>query len=351
MRVLILDTCYGAFLESHYGSHPGLADASYAEQWQALMDTHFATADAYSHNLEKIGIAAHEIVVDAADLQRAWAREHEVELGGDALVLEQVRWFRPDVVYLQNLNVLDDATLTRVRADGKLLAGQIASAAPPADRLRLFDLVLTSFPHYVERFRALGVELGVLPHRLRSANSRPASTTRPPERDVVFVGALNRLHHRRGNSTFNRAARQVPIEFWGYDLRGWPPWSRIRREYHGQAWGLEMYRLLRDARISLNRHIAEAEGHANNMRLYEATGVGSLLLTDEGSNLAELFEPGSEVVTYAGVDDLVEKARHYLAAEDERRTIAAAGQARTLREHTYELRMQELAEILRSHLA
>ena len=142
----------------------------------------------------------------------------------------------------------------------------------------------------------------------------------------------------------------MPIEFWGYDLRGWPPWSRIKRGYRGQAWGLEMYRLLRDARISLNRHIAEAEGHANNMRLYEATGVGSLLLTDEGSNLSELFEPGREVVTYAGVDDLVEKARHYLAHDEERRAIAAAGQARTLRDHTYELRMQELAEILRSHL-
>ena len=350
MRVLILDTCYGAFLESHYGSHPGLADASYAQQWQALMDTHFATADAYSHNLEKIGIAAHEIVVDAADLQRAWAREHDVELEGDALVLEQVRWFRPDVVYLQNLNVLDDATLTRFRADGKLLVGQIASAAPRADRLRQFDLVLTSFPHYVERFRALGVSseyfrIGFDQRVLADLDDAA------PLREVVFVGALNRLHHRRGNSTFNRAARRVPIEFWGYDLRGWPPWSRIRRGYHGQAWGLEMYRLLGDARISLNRHIAEAEGHANNMRLYEATGVGSLLLTDEGSNLAELFEPGREVVTYAGVDDLVEKARHYLAAEDERRTIAAAGQARTLREHTYELRMQELAEILRSHLA
>ena len=77
---------------------------------------------------------------------------------------------------------------------------------------------------------------------------------------------------------------------------------------------------------ALNRHIGvEAEGYANNMRLYEATGVGSLLLTDDGSNLAELFEPGREVVTYAGADDLVEKARHYLAHEDERRAIAGAG--------------------------
>lgn len=348
MRVLIVDTCYGAFLDTHYRSRPGLADAPYEEQWQALMDTHFATADAYSHNLAKAGVAAHELVVNAEHLQGAWAREHGAELEGDALVLEQVRWFEPDVVYLQNLNVLDGSTLTALRRDGRLVVGQIASAAPAADRLRLFDLVLTSFPHYVDRFRALGVgseffRIGFDPRILDDLDDAP------PSRDLVFVGALNRLRHRRGNGTFNRAARRVPIEFWGYDLRGWPPWSRIRRGYRGEAWGLEMYRLLRDARISLNRHIAEAEGHANNMRLYEATGVGSLLLTDEGSNLADLFKPGSEVVTYADVDDLVEKARHYLAHEDERRTIAAAGQSRTLRDHTYELRMRELAEILGRH--
>jgi len=81
MRVLIFDKCYLAFLESRYGSHPGLADASYTEQEQALMDTHFATADAYSHNLAKIGIEAHEIVVGGA----AWAREHDIEPDRDAL--------------------------------------------------------------------------------------------------------------------------------------------------------------------------------------------------------------------------------------------------------------------------
>jgi len=349
VRVLILDTCYGAFLESHYGSKPGLAAGSYHEQWQALMNTHFGTADAYSHNLAKVGVSAHELVVDAHHLQQAWALEHGAALEGDALVLEQVRRFQPDVVYLQNLNVLDDATLAALRGDGRLLAGQIASAAPDAERLRRFDLLLTSFPHFVERFRALGVDSEYFRIGFDSRILDDLDDT-PPSRELVFVGALNRLRHRRGNSTFNRAARRLPIEFWGYDLRGWPPWSRIRRGYRGEAWGIDMYRLLRNARISLNRHIGEAEGHANNMRLYEATGVGSLLLTDEGSNLSDLFEPGREVVTYAGVDDLVEKARHYLNHEEERTAIAAAGQARTLRDHTYEMRMRELAEILRSRL-
>jgi hypothetical protein len=349
MRILLVDTFYGAFLDAHYQARPRLADAPYEEQWQALMGTHFGTADAYSHNLAKLGVAASELIANAEHLQRAWAREQGMALEGDALVLEQVRRFEADVVYLQNMRVLADSTIAALRGEGRFVVGQIASAAPPSERTRLFDLVLTSFPHYIDRFHSLGVaseyfRIGFDTRILDDLDSAP------PQRDVVFVGALNRVRHRAGSTAFNRAARDVPIEFWGYDLRGWPPWSRIRRGYRGEAWGLAMYRLLREARISLNRHIAQAEGHANNMRLYEATGVGSLLLTDEGSNLADLFEPGREVVTYASVDDLVEKARHYLAHEDERRTIAAAGQARTLRDHTYELRMWELVEILSRHV-
>jgi spore maturation protein CgeB len=259
-----------------------------------------------------------------------------------------VRRFEADVVYFQNMHALEDSTLAALRRDGKLVVGQIASAPPKPERVRLFDLVLTSFPHYVERFRNRGVaseyfRIGFDPRILEVL---PALE---PARDILFVGALNGLRHRRGNRVLAKAARRLPIEFWGYDLRGWLPWSPIRRGYRGEAWGLEMYRLLRDARIALNRHIAEAEDYANNMRLYEATGVGSLLLTDVKRNLGELFEPGREVVTYDGVDELIEKARHYLSHEDGRAAIAAAGQARTLRDHTYEVRMRELVQILRKH--
>jgi len=72
---------------------------------------------------------------------------------------------------------------------------------------------------------------------------------------------------------------------------------------------MEMFRVLRAARIVLNRHIRVAEDNANNMRLHKATGVGSLLLTDEKTNLPELFEPGAELVTYADENELVELAR------------------------------------------
>jgi spore maturation protein CgeB len=350
MRILIVDTCYPAFLSAHYGARPGLESEPYDVQWRALMDTFFGTADAYSHNLGLLGHEAHEVVVDCEPLQAAWAREHGLEAATrEQIFMRQFAEFEPDVVYLQNLHVLSDETMAALRSAGVLVAGQIASEAPPAERLRMYDLLLTSFPHFVEEFR----ELGVAAEYFRIGfDERVLDHVRaePKQHEVVFVGALNRIRHRRGNTMLVQAARKLPLEFWGYDLRGWPPWSLLRRRYHGEAWGLEMFDVLASSRIALNRHIHAAREYANNMRLYEATGVGSLLITDEKTNLHELFEPGREVVTYASTDELVEQARHYLANEDARVAIAAAGQVRTLRDHTYAVRMRELVPILEAHL-
>ena len=111
-----------------------------------------------------------------------------------------------------------------------------------------------------------------------------------------------------------------------------------------------MYEVLASSRITLNRHIKAAEGHANNMRLYEATGMGAMLATDAATNLGALFQPGREVVSYHTVDDLVKSLRRYEADEDARREVAAAGYRRTISEHTYSRRIPELAAMLESRL-
>ena len=209
--------------------------------------------------------------------------------------------------------------------------------------------MLTSFPHFVERFRAAGVRaeylrIGFDPRVLGRLEVEGAERER---HEAVFVGALNRTQHSSGNAVIERAAARAPIEFWGYDAAGWPESSPIRARYNGEAWGIDMFRVLYESKVALNRHIEVAERYANNMRLYEATGVGTMLLTDEKQNLDELFVPGREIATYRDEDELVERLNHYLEHDDERREIAAAGQARTLREHTYRHRMQELLAILR----
>jgi spore maturation protein CgeB len=357
VRILIVDTFYPAFLDSHYRRNPGLADASYDEQWRSLMGTFFGTADSYSHFLGVLGHDAHELVVNAEPLQAAWAREHGIgarrgllrRRRSAELVLAQAEAFRPDVVYVQNLSVLSPATLGRLREQARLLAGQIASELPPAAQLRPFDVICTSFPHFVPRFEQLGtrgeyLRIGFDPRVLDHLDSAEAA------HDAVFVGSLGRLQHDRGNGVLAEAAEQAPIEFWGRGYEDWPADSAVQRRYHGEAWGLDMYRVLAAARISLNRHIDVAEDNANNMRLYESTGVGTLLLTDAKHNLGELFAVGEEVVAYHDRDDLVRKIEYFARNEEERRAIAAAGQRRTLAEHTYEHRMKDLVEILSRHI-
>ena len=107
-----------------------------------------------------------------------------------------------------------------------------------------------------------------------------------------------------------------------------------------------MYQLLHDSRITLNTHIDISPRSASNMRLFEATGVGICLLTDWKENLAELYEPESEVVTYRTASECVEKVRYLLGHEAERKAIAAAGQRRTLRDHTFTQRATQLHEIV-----
>jgi len=78
--------------------------------------------------------------------------------------------------------------------------------------------------------------------------------------------------------------------------------------------------------------------------------MGACLLTDAKANLPCLFEPDQEVVTYSSPAEAVSKLKQLLAQPKAAAAIAARGQARTLKCHTYNHRMVELAALLQQHL-
>lgn len=363
MKFLIIDTYYPEFLRAFYARHPGLYDRPYAEQWRVLMDQCFGTTDFYSDNLRTLGHDAHEIVANCDPLQRRWAREQAIHLWAaypfysrlgrvkdwqTAVLKAQVETFKPDVVYVQDLNLTEEDCLRTIRRKGRLIVGQTAYALREDLDLGAYDLIVSSFPHYVERYRRQGIKCEYLrlafePRVLKLLGPVQSSHA------VVFVGAYTR-NHANGNRLFEHVASRVPVEFWGYGMNGLSLDSLIRGSYKGEAWGLQMYRVLAESKISLNRHSDLSDRFANNMRLFETTGVGTFLLTDWKDNLSEMFEVGKEVVAYRTPQECVELITYYLDHDDERRAIARAGQARTLREHTYGQRMKELADIVRKHL-
>jgi hypothetical protein len=114
--------------------------------------------------------------------------------------------------------------------------------------------------------------------------------------------------------------------------------------------GMDMYNLLHQSKITFNKHTDKTWGYVGNVRMFEATGVGSCLVTDSGPNMRDLFEPDKEVVTYSSIDEAVEKVNYLQDHPDEAEQISKAGQARTLRDHTIMNRCRQIDEVIQKLL-
>ncbi len=392
MRFLIINTDYPEFLTWLYAQHPGLEKEAYEVQMLARDESLFGWADFYADNLRRLRHEAHNIYANNEFMQKAWAREHGIAvqearpldprvrdtlqrarragyesplrflrplflpvlkwLGSPQawsldILAAQIRHYQPDI--LLNLNIgLSTDLLRDLRPHTRLLVGQHASPLPNGQDYGIYDLIISSLANFVDYFRQQGVRSEYLPLGFEPA-VLPQVGEPEEVQGVSFVGSLFQVHESR-RRWLEYVCQRVPVEVWGHGFNDLPQNSAVHKRYKGTAWGVHMYRILKGSLATLNHHIDVAGPYANNMRLYEATGVGTLLITDWKDNLHEMFDPGTEVVAYRSAQECVELIHYYLTHEDERETIARAGQRRTLSEHTYYHRMQELVDIVRKYL-
>jgi SAM-dependent methyltransferase/tetratricopeptide (TPR) repeat protein len=348
---LFVNTFYPRFLADFYQNNPQVFAAAYQVQLVKLRQECFGDSDFYSEGLKQQGWFADDLIVNALPLQATWGREHVFFGTGLTVAVEQIRRVRPDVLYLQDLSLASRVFIEAVRPHTTLIVAQIASPVPAEAHLEGIDIVVSSFPHFVERFRSVGVTAYYQPlafePRVLQSLVKFAYDKRPV--GCSFVGGIS-PYHGNGYQLLETLAVNVPIDFWGYGAETLPPESAIRKSHHGEVWGREMFYVLGASKITVNRHIDVAENYANNMRMFEATGCGALLITDYKDNLNELFDIGKEVVAYRSPEECVELIKYYLGHPDEAEAIAKAGQERTLREHSYRLRMVKTAEMLERHL-
>jgi len=328
-----------------------LPNANYETQKTAIQQKFFGDSDFYSEGLKQSGWTAVDLIVNCAPLQQAWAEENGLPTGSRGeiqIVIEQVRRVRPNVVYLQDLSWASHDFLSAIRPHTDLIVGQIASQVPPQAHLEGLDIIFSSFPHFAERFRHLGIMSYYQPLAF-DRRVLPALPLIKRSYPITFVGGLSPAH-QKGTEFLEKLSEMIRIDFWGYGADSLRPDSPIRRSHHGELWGRDMFLCLTQSRITLNRHTDVAENSANNMRLFEATGCGALLVTDYKDNLNELFEIGKEVVAYRTPEECAALLKYYLGHPDEAEAVARAGQARTLRDHSYTSRMKQTAEILERHL-
>jgi spore maturation protein CgeB len=279
-----------------------------------------------------------------------------VRLVGEAIVAELTD-DPPDLVFALAQAPLDPQALESLRALGCRRARWVC------EDFRVIPSWKALAPHYERVFhvqpdgfppalRAAGGSDAYLPMAFDPAVHRPESLSAEEHArygaDVSFVGAG---YHNRVRLL--PALADLGLRIWGTEWPRVPPFDGLMPEPNVRVSPETANKIYCASRVNLNLHSSpwcdgvNPVGDFVNPRTFELCGAGAFQLVDERRDLARHFRPGVELATFRDGAECRRQLEHYLARDDERRAIAAAGRARALAEHTYRHRMAEAIEDLR----
>ncbi|MBD1940411.1 glycosyltransferase [Microcoleus sp. FACHB-68] len=399
-RFVKVTTHYKEYLNDYYRRNGDVVHKTYQEQMQHIMAEAYGWADFFTTHLMKLGVDACEIIANALPLQQAWAQEHGLKSSGKNIVMAQLKALQPDVIFFQDSFRFNGEWITYLKEQVpsiKQVIGWVAAphTADDIQQFKVFDYMLTSHPGFRQQLKDQGLSMYQFNHGFEASLLPKISYN--DEKSVIdctFIGSLYKgegLFNERvkmletllesnitlkisgdlpkakpskillkqaayitaktlKNVGLTRVSQQIP------GLKAAVHWTQIpQAPYYSEnlirviqppLYGINMLRVLSCGKVGLNFHGDASGPYAGNIRLYEVTGVGSCLLTDWKENLHELFELDREVVTYKSADECIEKAKWLLENPLERELIAKAGQARTLKDHTYEKRAVQLNQLI-----
>lgn len=190
---------------------------------------------------------------------------------------------------------------------------------------RLFDVTFVAQKEYVGKLKADGLlqvewlPLG-FPTELLPASS-PARTL-----DIAYVGSDQAAVHPERHALL-QALRREQLSTW----------------FGGASPG-EMGRIYSSAKLVFNKSIHNDV----NMRVFESTGCGAVLVTDRISDngMDELFEEGLHYVTYSDASSLVAVVKELLRDSERCALMGDSARRHVLEHHTYRHRARRMLEIM-----
>lgn len=371
-----------------YVEQPNLKNLSYEQQLSNILSGFYTYAGGFSRIMNDLGNDAHEIIYNVEVLQKQWAKENHINLGDGEhwqlkIVIEQLKVMKPDVVYIQGTGLITTAYLESIQEQLPSIKLLVQYSGFPSgwDEISPKSLLLLGSPIMVQQAFNEGLKAHLVYHSFDQQLLTHINQS-GTKYDFTFSGSSGFGWGDGHKSRFwelVKLAFNTPLELWldemeilhkqcndnpfgnivlkseftdniNYNLAEYPtPPCKLRyllppEKNNPSIHGIDYFQLMADSKISLHRHSDRQPIGA--MRLFEATGSGTCLMTDNQENLSELFEPDKEIIAYDSVAECIEKINYLLEHEDERKKIAQAGQKRTLSEHLLQHRCEHIHDLI-----
>lgn len=230
---------------------------------------------------------------------------------------------------------------------------------------RCFDWVVTTDADSLPKYEKIGYNNVILSQWAFNNFSAPGQLNLPKIYEAIFVGGA---HGNRKKIIEEAKKFGVNVMCWG---TGWPA---------GRAKDEDLLRIYYQSKINLNftkssgvfwkelvliflsrnydrslrfnspgMWLDNARSLAPSIwsrqikgRNFEIPGLGVFFLTEYVRHIEDYYEIGKEIDCFKNPKELADKIKYYLNHDGEREEIARAGRERTLKNHTYEKRFNEI---------
>lgn len=151
--------------------------------------------------------------------------------------------------------------------------------------------------------------------------------------ELTFIGSL---YHGRFKIIEKLIASGIRIHCWGQILEDIPPSSSFWSCYEGPADYLQMVKILKNSKISLNLHL-DSMSTGGNLRTFEIPAAGAVQVVDFCP--PEWFSD-CEIVRFNGNETtLIRILKELLNDEEKLKMLSMNGQKRTFKDHSFDNRM------------
>jgi spore maturation protein CgeB len=266
--------------------------------------------------------------LNAGPMVRAINRALQREAGKigkiDLIWIDKGVWIYPQTI--QRLKEATGARVLHYTPDAQFV---IQRSRHFLASIPLYDVFVTTKEWEVDLYKRAGAKRVILTYQGYDSRFYPR-TVSDQERaqydsDVCFVGHTQPHYAQRLKAL---STIGIKLRIWG---NAWPAYARWHPWARGLVssglWGESYPVALACAKIGLGllgKHIPET----STTRTFEIPATGTFLLAERTALHQQLFEEGKEAEFFSSDDEMIDKVKFYLAHDEARQRIAAAGRER-----------------------
>ena len=309
--------------------------------------------------------------------------------------IEKITRFKPDIIFCLSpvsyiANGFIERTISALKKKPKLVTWYGANCGNEAI-FSQFDLILSNSKHLVRSLRKKKFNAKFLQHSFEIKIFERMKLSSKRLNKISFFGNLNLdtdfidrtrmivelrsrikpfdifAHIERPNSYSNykhelllkrykiskvlkKITNNNTIQKWA-DFSNLPksPWvlekdftNIVNKPLYGKA----MFQKQSQYAMTFNKHSNHTGDFACNMRMFEATGLGCLLITENKSDISDYFVPDEEVIVYNNTSEVLEKINFLIKNPNVAKSISEKGMRKCHLNHNSEIVNNRLLEIL-----